>query len=153
MPGEHTLDLEPGDYTIFYEYRSVVGGRVYSTADAPLNMNVRLWRDDDGREVELSNPTGSYEYSIESRSGVSLLEFEVETAGTYRIAAEHAGGDRRQVVFAVGQYRLKTVLIRVGLAIAAAIAAIGLGIFLIVRVARAPRAPFRGGATPAAGFR
>ncbi|MDP6542811.1 MAG: hypothetical protein QGH60_02405 [Phycisphaerae bacterium] len=38
VPGEHELTLsEAGDYTVFHEYRSVVGSKVYSTGQGGIS--------------------------------------------------------------------------------------------------------------------
>ena len=145
MSGEYTLELEPGEYTIFHEYENVIDDRVYSSPPTLLSMTVWVFRGDDGRQVELSSTRNvTYEYRIVSRSGVSIAQFEIDTAGTYRIVAAHAAGSGGPVVLAVGEYRIARVLTRVGLAIASAIGGGGLGGFLIHRARRRPKLLQRG---------
>ncbi|MFL5913631.1 MAG: hypothetical protein ACJ768_24105, partial [Gaiellaceae bacterium] len=51
MPGEAVLQLAAGDYTGYYESRSMVGGRVYETAELSA-LSCRL-KDPSGSPVEL----------------------------------------------------------------------------------------------------
>jgi len=88
-PGTKDLDLsEVGEYTIFYENLSVVGGRLYSTGDAvPEGLEIEVVDLSSGENVDLSSPKGSFSYSFGGRSGRSIAAFAIDHPGSYRMTA------------------------------------------------------------------
>ena len=134
VPGTHEIYLaEPGEYTVFYEYRSVVDNKVYSTGEIS-GMSVILKSKDDQQEVALSKPSGSTTYEVGGRAGESVLEFEIDEPGTYVFTADYSGGvGGPDVVLAIGQFELwgtiRTVLVGLGIFFGAFI----IGGFIIVR--------------------
>lgn len=108
VPGTHEVQLpKPGKYTIFYEYQSVVDGKVYSTGQQLSGMRVMLRHKNDSRQIELSQPSMSGNYQAGGRAGMSVLEFELENPGTYILTADYSSGvTGSNVVLAIGQFKL-----------------------------------------------
>lgn len=109
VPGTHEIELtEPGEYTIFYEYRSVIDSKVYMTGEAlPAELLVSIYHISGNIEVDLKQPSMDNTYNIGGRAGVSLLEFDIDEPGTYMVNARYAGIiEKPDIVLAIGQFRL-----------------------------------------------
>jgi hypothetical protein len=104
-PGQIQLQLDtPGTYVIFYEFQSVMDGKVYSTADALPPLSVSVAARDSGATVAVAEPTMSQNYSLGSRSGRSILAFEAGQPGTYILTAAYPRSSiGPEIVLAVGQ--------------------------------------------------
>ncbi len=139
-PGARDLRLEPGQHTVFLEYRSIVNGRVYRT-DEVSGLIVRV-EAPGGAPVAVTAPLGSAHYSLGGREGEALNAFRIERAGTYRVSADYEGQMGPQTVIAVGRGFLKllltTVLIALGAAFLGMILSGGavIGVYLARRRAR-----------------
>jgi hypothetical protein len=138
VPGSAVVTLErPGHYLIFHEARSVVDGRVYQ-AKLGDGVRITLVPEGGGAPVALVAPKMSTEYEIGCCVGRSLLAFDIEHPGRFRLSASRANGpDEAKTVLAVSQgvvgriFRL--ILVVFG------IASIGIGIAgaLVLLVVRA----------------
>lgn len=109
IPGMHEIELsEPGQYTIFYEYRSVVDSEIYMTGEAlPAEILVTLYHRAGDKEVDLKQPSMNNTYNMGGRAGISLLEFNINNPGIYIINARYAGdAERPDIILAVGQFKL-----------------------------------------------
>lgn len=109
VPGTHEIELsKPGKYTIFYEYRSVIDNKVFMTGEAlPAEILVTLYSRAGAKEVDLEQPSMNNTYNMGGRAGISLLEFDIDSPGTYIINARYAGSvEKPDIVFAVGQFKL-----------------------------------------------
>ena len=86
-PGKSNITLsEPGEYTIFYEFQSVIGSKVYDTGkDIPL-IQVNLSSQDTGSAIPLSTSFVEKTYSIGSRSGIGIFDFTIDRPGIYEIS-------------------------------------------------------------------
>ncbi len=104
VPGSGELFLaEAGEYTIFYENRTVANGAVYVTGDDISGLVVEVKNATTGQEIEIYSPGSMMSYSIGSRSGRSLLAFDIDQPGIYRLSAAYAQGKQGpEVVLAVG---------------------------------------------------
>jgi len=104
VPGTAVITLnEPGKYTIFYEYQSVVGNRVYSTGQNLSGLECALISKATGSPVPLSRSSTNSTYSVGGRSGVSVLDFTVKEPGTYEFSAWYSEGQEGpQIVLAIG---------------------------------------------------
>ena len=78
---------EPGTYTIFHEYESDFGGKVYSQAEGSVDLRCTVTRKDDGQAVSVHRPA-HVTYNFGSREGVSVWAFTVDTAGPYVVNVE-----------------------------------------------------------------
>ena len=102
MPGSHEVVLQPGSYTIFHEYRTVVNGVVYNNAQMPSSLSCQLVEDGTGKPVQLlTSGGGSYQFG--SRYGSSLMSFEVAHPGKYVLSATYASGGGSAVILTIGK--------------------------------------------------
>jgi len=107
VPGSSDLYLpEAGKYTIFYEYLSIINNKTYSTGESLSPMLAGLQSRQYYEIFELSTPSRRMEYEVGGRAGVSVFEFEIESAGNYLFYTEYAGDvSGPDVVFAFGKVR------------------------------------------------
>ena len=126
VPGQRTLDLKPGDYTIYWESP----GR-----GSPPSLKVSVAPEGGGPELPLSKPLVNSRYSTPSVAGFSLLSFSIETEGRYAVSAVTPGFTARlpgslQVGRSFGVLRLLLTIVG---SIAILGVGLGAGVFLIVR--------------------
>jgi hypothetical protein len=132
VPGETVLTLEPGDYTIFHEYQSVVGAKIYSNTDVS-GLVVSVEPTDGGAPVTLQPPSVNSNYQLGGRSGYSVLAFEVSAPGTYRLSAGYPEGQEKpEAVLAVGKGFTAGLLSIVFGAIAIAFAGLAIAVAIAV---------------------
>lgn len=106
VPGSHVIHLDkPAEYTIYHEYRTTHGGRVYSTGPGSLSGLTVEIVDPSGAMLPVSPPGGSYSYNVNGVSGVAILEFYASAAGDYQIsgAMPSGAGPSGPAVLAVGR--------------------------------------------------
>jgi hypothetical protein len=90
VPSSSDITLkQPGKYTVFYEYQSMVGNRIYSTGEDISNIQVNLVSNDTGDEVPLSSASVNMTYTIGSRSGVGLFDFTIGQPASYELSASY----------------------------------------------------------------
>jgi hypothetical protein len=104
IPGKALLPLQQGkSYTVYYESRSVLDGRIYDTGESLNGLQCELHPPDEGNMVQLHVPNGSSRYSVGGRSGSAVLEFTVPRDATYDLSCAFEQRDHPQeVVLAVG---------------------------------------------------
>ena len=105
LPGKSTLNLQVGSYTVFYEYKSIVNQRSYSTGEDLPNLRYRLISVSDNYEVELI-PSGvrSTTYSGATSEGTSIFQFNISKQGEYEYSSWYPNTQGGQdIVFAIGQ--------------------------------------------------
>jgi hypothetical protein len=104
VPGSSDLSLSKiGEYTIFYENQTVINGRVYFTDEDIPGLQIEVKNKTTGQEVITYSPEGSTSYSLGSRSGRSVLAFDVDPPGIYELSAKYPQGvEGPEVVLAVG---------------------------------------------------
>lgn len=104
-PGETDLTLrEPGNYTIFYEYHSVIGDKVYSTDESLSGLRCVLVSKANNSKVALSPSSMNSTYELGGRSGRSIFDFRIDQPGVYAISAGYPQGQQGpEVVLAVGK--------------------------------------------------
>jgi hypothetical protein len=111
VPGSSNITLsQPEKYTIFYEYHSVVGNRIYSTGEEIPGLQVNLISTDTRDDIPLSSASVNRTYTVGGRSGIGLLDFTIDQAGIYELSASYppvqgqqeGGGEQNQeIVLAV----------------------------------------------------
>lgn len=102
-PGRAELELQPGLYTVFHEEQSTVNGKIYSTTQSVNGLSCRASSVQNGSTVSIQKPTMSTSYSVNGRSGHSVLEFSIQQAGKYAFACDYGEGAKGpEVVVAVG---------------------------------------------------
>ncbi len=93
VPGERTFRLEePGSYTVFHEYRSVVDGKVYSSGAQLGSMNITL-TGPSGENVPLGPLMSNQTYNMGSTSAYGVFSFSAGQAGEYHLSAFYQGGE------------------------------------------------------------
>jgi uncharacterized membrane protein len=103
VPGTNSFQLkEPGDYNIYFEYRSVVDGRIFETSNIN-GLVCKLKNIDSGEYIRLENSKVNSTYSVNGREGRSLFSFSVDKAGTYEIDASYESGDGEEAVLVIGK--------------------------------------------------
>lgn len=107
VPGEGEVSLEkPGRYVIHHEFKSVVGGRVYSMASGEglEGMKIEAFALPGNVPVPVHESTMSGTYSFGSYSGTSLMEFDIAQPGRFRVRGTRADGAASpQTVLSIAQ--------------------------------------------------
>jgi len=104
VPGEDTIDLaKSGTYTIFYEYQSVYGNKVYATDENLSGLECAVVDKSTGENIPLSPPATASNYAVGGRSGRSIFTFTVTRPGAYRVLGYYTD-DRSgpEVVLSIG---------------------------------------------------
>lgn len=141
MPGHLVVELDPGEYVLYLEERSVLEGRPYYSPPSigPICSVIRPTTGERLSIVASSSATG---YDTGSYVGRPLGSFRVERSGTYRVACEvplpanvpaRSVGPRFVVALGVG-LAAWTVVVPIVVTCAAALA--GLVAILVVRSKR-----------------
>lgn len=105
-PGTAEMNFsEPGKYTIFYEHQSVLDGKVYNTGENLSGLWLNVVSKETAAPVQLVRPSVNASYTVGNRSGVSILEFNIDRPGVYQVSATYSGKREveQQVVLAIGQ--------------------------------------------------
>ncbi|HET7717216.1 MAG TPA: hypothetical protein VFK86_16455 [Bauldia sp.] len=138
VPGEQTLVLEPGGYTIFHETQSVIDGKIYASSGlGGLTVSVT---GPDGEPVPLGASSGRYSFG--GHAGFAVFDFTAGAAGPYVIAGRYAdGAGGPETVLAVGAGFLSSLLTTIfgslGIAFAGAIIAAVIAVRVLVKRRRA----------------
>jgi hypothetical protein len=104
VPGKAELDLKtPGKYTIFLEEQSVVNGRIYSTTESVNGLTCTVVDQPGMQKLALRKPSMSTTYSVNSRAGRSVLEFDIPQEGKYELSCGYPEDTKGpETVLAVG---------------------------------------------------
>lgn len=96
IPGEKVLSFEKkGRYTLYYEYLSVVDGRVFDTGKSFIDIDPMLSHTESGVEVPFSRARITFNRYIfgEYRDAIALLNFRIDTTGDYYFHADFINKD------------------------------------------------------------
>jgi hypothetical protein len=124
-PGETVMALQSGAYTVFHEYSSVLDGRYYEA------------RDVSGLRIAVANLTGvpvalrgaaDTRYALAGHQGVSVLAFDIDTPGDYRLTAAYELKNGPETVLAVAQGFIGRVFALILGTIAIAFVTVGTGV-------------------------
>ncbi len=103
-PGGADLFLQgPGEYMIFYENNSYMGGKFYSTGEQISGLEIHVREKATGLDLATYPANTSFTYSLGSRSGRSILAFNIERAGIYQFNTSYSGRAGPEVVLAIGK--------------------------------------------------
>jgi hypothetical protein len=103
VPGSSDPFLQKcGDYTVFLEEQSSVGGKIYSTTQPITGLSCKLSAKDSHDEITFHHPGTSTNYAIGGRSGKSVLAFHIEKPGMYLFACGYGENKGPETVVAVG---------------------------------------------------
>jgi hypothetical protein len=105
VPGQWDITLaKAGDYTVFYEYKSIVQNKVYATNESLSGIECVLTSNTTGKPVAFAPASVNSTYSVGSRAGVSVLNFSIKQPGTYEFSCGYSQGkEGSEVVLAIGQ--------------------------------------------------
>jgi hypothetical protein len=139
VPGEETLTLDAGNFTIFHEPQGVIDGKIY--AGGSLSGLTVTVTGPGGDDVPLS-PAGSGRYSFGGHTGFAVFDFTAAAPGPYVIAGSYAdNAPGPQTVLAVGagflSGLLTTIFGSLGIAFGGAIIAAIIAVRVLVRRRRA----------------
>jgi hypothetical protein len=112
VPGEYDITLsDVGMYTIFYEYQSVIGSKIYATRQNLSGLRCGLVSKDTGERIRLSGTSMNATYSFGNRSGVSVLSFTIARPGSYEFSAWYPPGPQGpEVVLTIGRGFAKNIV-------------------------------------------
>ena len=104
VPGSAQLNLRHGlTYTVFLEEESTVHGKIYSTKESLSGLECRVTSIPAGTSIPVRTSSLNTTYSVNSRSGHSVLEFQIDQDGPYRFACDYGSNPRGpDTVLAVG---------------------------------------------------
>jgi hypothetical protein len=139
-PGEATLTFtKGGTYTIYYEYRSTVDGKSYSTSSDPPPLSLTL-RNASGGTVPVKAKSNEVSFSVNDRAGKSIAEFSIAGPGTYTLTAD-SPGNNEPFVLAIGKSVFGTLLAWAvsGLVIGFVLGVAGVVIIIVTAVKRGRR--------------
>ena len=137
-PTEEVHLPEGGAWTIFYEFRSTVDGRVYNLAQREPLLLVSLVSSDGERLV--AGGAGNVNYNFGDSAGYSVGTVRIDGPGTYRVEVSNV--EQEQIVLAFGHEKLESVgrmvagAVLVGTTVFVALVAFGLIFFFRVRSKR-----------------
>lgn len=100
---------EAGDYTIYYEYRSVVDDKLYSTDQSISGLYCQL-KSPSGKEIDLQSVTANSHYNYSSYEGSSVLEFTIDEPGKYEFSAWYYKETGPEIVLAIGKGFFKKII-------------------------------------------
>jgi len=103
VPGRAELNLKPGQYSVFLEEQSTVNGKIYSTTQSIDGLACRVSSMQTGTSIAIEKPSMNTTYSVNGRSGHSVLEFPIQQDGRYAFACDYGESSKGpEVVVAVG---------------------------------------------------
>ena len=138
MPGEHTLALEAGNYTIFHETQGVIDGKIYASG-SPSGLTVTVDRPGRQRVPLAPRAPGA---TASAATPASPCSISPRSPGDYVIAARYADdAPGPQTVLAVGagflSGLLTTIFGSLAIAFGGAIIAAIIGVRVLVKRRRA----------------
>lgn len=140
VPGSEKIELlEPGKYTIYIEYRSVVDGKVYEALGSIDGLTCSLMDSENNVFIKLNSSSVNSSYSLPGREGKSILDFEIDRPGTYELKGWfEAGSTKNKIVLAVGKGFASSLVFTILLSIGVLLAGIGgaIGLFLYIHSRR-----------------
>lgn len=104
VPGRAELTLQAGrTYLVFLEDQSVVDGKVYSTTESIEGLSCHVRSMSTGQIVKVTASSMNTSYTVDGRSGHSVLQFHIQDGGKYDFACDYGGRSTGpEVVLAVG---------------------------------------------------
>lgn len=139
-PGSATITIEePGNYTVFHEYRSTFNGNVYNGPAQLPTVNIQL-SGPGGASPIVQPSTGNFNYNFGGSAGYSVGSVQIDQPGEYAVTSDYATGSGAEVVLALGREKGKSTLQTVGGGFGlAAAAGIALLIWLVIFLVRSSR--------------
>lgn len=128
LPGSQQIELEKGNYTLFYEHTTVISGSQFATdPTVPGILFFVMAPDESG--VELETPSVNKRYEFDGRAGYSVINFAIDSPGTYTVGGGYSGGPAGSIfIFALGKSTSGPLLI----AVLSIVGGLGVGVALLV---------------------
>ena len=143
-----TLD-EPGKYTVYYEYQSVLEGKTYSGESRDPGLEYALTNKATGAQIPVRPPSSTETYTYSQRAAFALRVFTVTEPGEYEFSARYPTGVAGQeVVLVIGKGVLAGIFLAIGKAAIVFLGSVLVGVVTIVVVARKRGKARRAAATP-----
>lgn len=103
VPGTSIIELEEaGKYSIFWEYDSVIDGKLFQT-DSINGLKCTLMKVNTGELITLESPSVNASYSVSGREGQNIYEFNIAETGKYELKAWYENGEGEETVLAIGK--------------------------------------------------
>jgi hypothetical protein len=105
VPGSEDITFaKSGAYAVYYEYRSVVDGVVYTSSETPPILACTLTSKATGADVAVvSDYVKTNNYINRERAGVLIRSITIDKPGTYTFSCRNADGrSEPEIVLAVG---------------------------------------------------
>jgi hypothetical protein len=135
VPGSAELNLQQKRYTVFLEEESTVNGKIYSTTQSIDGLVCRVSSVQNGTTIPIERPRMSSSYSVNGRSGHSVLEFSIQQNGRYAIACDYSENSKGPVVVvAVGAGVVEAIFRTVLGGLGAIFGGIGAGMVVVLVV-------------------
>ena len=141
VPGSQDITFDKsGAYAVYYEYRSVVDGVVYTSSETPPALACTLTSKSTGADVGVAPDyveTNTYATKDRERVGVLIRSITIDEPGTYTFSCRYADSrSQPEIVLAVGPnfvWEFFGIVARSGVALAAsAVVLLGSGLVAIV---------------------
>ncbi len=135
VPGKTELNLQRGRYSVFLEEQSMVDGKIYSTTQSIAGLECRVTSVQSGLAVPIKKASMNTTYSVNGRSGHSVLEFPIQQGGRYAFACDYGENSKGpEVVVAVGSGVGEAITTTVIGGLASFFCGIGAGVVVVVVV-------------------
>ncbi|WP_010246206.1 hypothetical protein [Acetivibrio cellulolyticus] len=103
VPGTKIIELkETGKYSIYFEYRSVIDGKVFETNNIS-GLMCSLRNAETEELIKLDNSSVNSNYSVNGREGKRIFEFAINEPGKYELKAWYEEGEGEEAVLAIGK--------------------------------------------------
>ncbi len=100
---EVVLQLEPGEYTVYYEYKTYFEEVYYDTGNSINGLKLKIKNTLSNEEVKVKNSTFSSSYTNSDGSGVSVLDFEIKKSGEFKISSSFTDSEHEKVILSIGK--------------------------------------------------
>lgn len=103
VPTKQSLDLMPGTYTIYHEYKTFFKNTRYDQEDMSLDgLNFELL-DSENNPIQIVASSGYSNYSFNHRNGYSIAEFTIEDSGIYDFDGHFENDSDKKIVCTIGR--------------------------------------------------
>ena len=139
MPGNHDINLErAGKYNIFYEHRSVIENKIYITSENLSGFQVFVVDKQGQKPITVIPATVSSAYSLGSRSGYAIFEFEITRPGRYEISGWYSAQEPGpRIVLTLGQgfvgRLIGTILLSIAVLMLSIVIAIAITVYTLIK--------------------
>ena len=92
-PGSSIIEIErPGMYTLFHEYKSYLGDRVFDGLPNRNGLDIRIVPEPGGEAIATQRADTMKPYTARRKKGIPLLQFEIAEPGRYVVTSEYREG-------------------------------------------------------------